>query len=329
MSQQKSRIAVVGLGKMGLLHSCILNVIPDVKLAALCDKSYLMRKICGKLYRKVKVTDDVQKLAELDLDAVYVTTPIPSHFAIMKSIYENEIAPNLFTEKTLASTYSQAEKLADLAESVNGVNMVGYMKRFAVTFQKAKHVLEDGVLGGVESFEAYAYSSDFAYLEGVSKAGGSRGGVLGDLGSHIVDLSLWFFGDIQIESSSIESVTSLGSEDHAHFTVEGSGGVDGVFDVSWCKKGYRMPEFGLAIKGRKGSLTVNDDEVALRLETESKKYYRQDLNDNVDFLIGGAEYFREDNAFVESLLSGKVVEPSFRTASRVERLLEQVKLRAD
>jgi len=39
--------------------------------------------------------------------------------------------------------------------------MVGYMKRFAITFTKAKSILDQGTLGEITSFDAHAYSSDF------------------------------------------------------------------------------------------------------------------------------------------------------------------------
>ena len=42
---KKLKVGVIGLGKMGLLHASILNVMPNVQLAALCDKSWFMRKL--------------------------------------------------------------------------------------------------------------------------------------------------------------------------------------------------------------------------------------------------------------------------------------------
>ena len=34
------RIAIVGLGKMGLLHACLLNVLPSVKLVSVFEGSF-------------------------------------------------------------------------------------------------------------------------------------------------------------------------------------------------------------------------------------------------------------------------------------------------
>jgi len=41
---KKLRVAVIGLGKMGLLHAGILSVLPDVELVALCEKSARAKK---------------------------------------------------------------------------------------------------------------------------------------------------------------------------------------------------------------------------------------------------------------------------------------------
>jgi len=323
------KIAIIGLGKMGLLHTSLLSALPSVKLVALCDKSGLIRKICRRLFRGVFITDDVEQLAGLSLDAVYITTPIPSHFFIAKTIYSKGIARNLFVEKTLAANYDGAKKMCELAHVSGGVNMVGYMKRFAVTFNKAKELLDEEVLGDLVSFDAYAYSSDFVDVKEGSVSA-SRGGVLGDLGSHVVDLALWLFGDLKVDSARLKSLGSLGAEDFASFRVSNSHGLQGQFDVSWCKKGFRMPESGLVIHGEKGKIMVNDDELRFELVNgESRRWYRHDLNDSVGFLLGAPEYFREDEYFIESVLNGCNAEPDFFTASKVDYLIDQVKEKAE
>src|SRR5271157_2940272 len=191
---KKIRTAVIGLGKMGLLHACILNVLPKVEVVAICDKSFMLRKFFQKVFQRVLFVGDVADLAGLGLDAIYITTPIPSHFAVAKSVFANGVAENVFVEKTLASSHDDATKMIGLAHDSKGTNMVGYMKRFGVTFLKAKEILGQDMLGELRSFDAYAYSSDFASTDRKSKISGSRGGVLGDLGSHVIDLALWFFG---------------------------------------------------------------------------------------------------------------------------------------
>jgi predicted dehydrogenase len=324
---KRLKVGVVGLGKMGLLHASILNVMPNVQLAALCDKSWLMRKLAKSTLKELIVTDKLSDMSNLNLDVVYVTTPIPSHYGIVKEIYVNDIARNVFVEKTLTSRYTQSEDLCSLAENSKGHTMVGYMKRFSVTFRKAKELLDQGVLGSLVSFDAYAYSSDFfgVQRESVSIA---RSGVLEDLGSHVSDLALWFFEDLL---SSMKVLSSIAQKnDSVHFEVVCSNNFAGNFDVSWVKDGYRMPEFQLMIRGTKGTIKVDDNELVFALEGEQPRtWHRQDLDDHVTFLLGESEYFRENDHFIKSIIFNSKSEPSFQTATKVDYLLEQVRNKAN
>lgn len=316
------KVAVVGVGKMGLVHASIFSTLPNVELVALCDKSALIRKFCSKLFSGVHIVDDIAKMSDLDIDIVCVTTPIPSHYSIINSLWFTKKAPNMFVEKTLSSSYLDSAKLCELARNSARVNMVGYMKRFAVTFIKAKELLGQGAIGSIYSFEAHAYSSDFFGLNNFSQVSSSRGGVLSDLGSHVIDLSLWFFGDLQVQPDQ----TNTGDiQNTVKFNVKSGDSVDGIFDVSWCKEGYHVPEFGIVIKGSKGKIVVDDDVVELSPASgQAIHWYRHDLNDNVGFLLGAPEYFREDEYFVKSILNGVTAEPSFVTASKVDYVIEKV-----
>jgi predicted dehydrogenase len=313
---------------MGLLHASILNTLPRTELAALCDKSRLIRTLFKKIFPKIKIVDDVQQLDSLGLDVIYVTSPIPSHYFIVKSICSEKIVDNVFVEKTLGSTFDQARELCELVQNSDGANMVGYMKRFAVTFKKAKEMLDQEIIGSLNGFKAYAYSSDFHGLDRNAGKTTPRGGVLHDLGSHVVDLASWFFGDMRVKSVSSDSAEGIGFEDQVEFLVEDHDGCQGQFAVSWCMNGYRLPEFGLTISGTKGLLKVNSDVIDLQLRDEKRRWHRQDLSDNVGFLLGDPEYFREDKHFIESILLDKKAEPSFSTASKVDNIIDQVKKRS-
>jgi len=326
IEERKLRVGIIGLGKMGLLHASLLSVIPNVQLAALCDKNWLMRKFAKNTLKAPIVTDELDKMADLNLDVVYVTTPIPSHYYVLKEIFSRNIAHNLFVEKTLASSFAQCQELCKLADSSGGHTMVGYMKRFSVTFKKAKEILDQGALGTLKSFDAYAYSSDFF---GVKKdsASNARGGVLEDLGSHISDLTLWLFGDLL---SSCEISSSKLKPDCAQFEIN-SNNLTGKFDVSWIKEGYRMPEFGMIIRGTKGTVRVDDTALSYELYNgqPSKTWYRQSLDDHVNFFLGDSEFYRENDCFIKSIFSDTKSEPSFQTASKVDYLFEQVRSKAN
>jgi predicted dehydrogenase len=129
-----------------------------------------------------------------------------------------------------------------------------------------------------------------------------------------------------VTAATVNSRISPISEDDVSFEVAGSGGLGGRFDVSWRKGSYRMPEFGLTIHGERGTLCVNDDEVKLELAAEKpKRWFRLDMDDNVGFLLGGPEYFRENQHFLDCITSGQNCISTFESTLRVDFLLEQVR----
>jgi predicted dehydrogenase len=319
------KIAVVGLGKMGLLHASLLNTIPGIQITAFCEKKTIVRQGAKKILKGIDVVGEVAQLRNYDLDAVYIATPPLAHHPIVKELFTLGIVKNIFVEKPLASNIVQSDELCTLSDS-QGVTMVGYNRRFAVTFSRAKEIIEEGTLGKPVSFDAYAYSSDLlGTTPGSNVAGGS---VLKDLGCHAIDLSLWFFGDMKVETAVTDSVSSSGLNDCVCISLKNSSGLAGMVKSSWYMKDYRLPEIGLMIRGSKGTLTVNDDRLELRMDNgNSSVWHRHDLGDNVGFFLGRSDYFREDDTFVKAIAKGVRVIPDFRTASKVDYIISQAEER--
>lgn len=322
------RVAVIGLGKMGLLHASLLSVIPGVRVVALCEKSLLTRRLAQKVFRDVPVVATPAELAGMGLDGVYVATPPSSHAAVIKAVLSARVAHSIFVEKPLATSGAEAEELCRLVEE-GGVqtNMVGYSRRFSSTFRRAKELLDEGELGEVHRFQAYAYSSDFVGSKSHSRMR-SLGGVLRDLGVHAVDLALWFFGPMEIVGVGTSSWKGDALWDSVHFKVQSASGVEGEFTTSWSMQDYRLPEVGLIITGSKGVLEVNDDTLELKC-TNGRRWFwhRHDLDGGVFFLLGGPDYFREDETFVRAMAHQAQVEPNFRTAAVVDQIADKVEQR--
>jgi len=91
-----------------------------------------------------------------------------------------------------------------------------------------------------------------------------------------------------------------------------------------------MPIFGLKIIGSNGILEVNDYNADLKMKSgKSYTWFRHDLNDNVKFLLGDPEYYREDEVFTNSILNGTKAEPSFKTAAKVDYIIDKAKKEAE
>ena len=322
-----NRVAVIGLGKMGLLHSSLLNVIPDVKLEAVCEKSRLISRFSKHAFSDVKIITDINDLSQLHLDAIYVTTPTSTHFGILSMIIKQEICKNIFVEKQLANNAIESRQICELLKEHGyaGINIVGYNNRFNVTFMKAMELIRGGTLGEPINFMAYAFSSDFL-VDSPGKKRINRGGVLRDLGCHAIDLVNWFIGNIKLISIQSSNVSPTRAMDSVSFTVLSQKGIKGQIRASWREPNYRLPEIGFVVEGSKGkTLTVNGDKVEIRNgQGEKTVWHKQDLKDNTYFMLGGTDYYREDAEYMNAIKSGNTIEPDFSTALKVDELIDFV-----
>src|SRR4051794_3461932 len=122
------RIAVVGLGKMGLSHQAIVNAHPDTELAAVCDASAYVRRVLEKYTGVVGYADYERMLREVELDAIVIATPSKMHAAMVRAALERGL--HVFCEKPFTLAPAQGDALVELAAQRGLVTQVGYHNRF-------------------------------------------------------------------------------------------------------------------------------------------------------------------------------------------------------
>ena len=322
---------IVGFGKMGVLHAGILNALPDCKVKAICETEPLIRKIASKALPQVGFYDSPFDMATQEsLDAVYVTTPIPSHVSVVTELVRSGKRLGLFVEKPLAGSVQEAQQIVEMASRFATTDMIGFQKRFLPQFARAKELLDEGALGEVTSFHGYSYLASI-----FSKGRGWRfkkgeGGALLDLGSHLIDLVIWYFGLPSSITARESSTYSELVDDSAHVEFGFKENISGSVDVSWSKEGYRLPETWLEISGPNGTLKVSDDVLELNIAKEiiglaragRSVLRRPELIQGVDFLLGDPEYCLEDEQFLSALRSGSHTAPSLEDGVGVNKVIE-------
>lgn len=320
-------VAIVGLGKMGIVHAALLAAMPNVRVAGMCDANRLLTRYARRFLPDVPVVEEVSELSGLDLDAVFVTTPVTSHFDVVSRVLGFRRQPHIFVEKPLGRTSSQSNRMLESVQSVGArllVTMVGYNRRYSVTFRQAKRMLEGGAVGEPSEFLAYAFSSDFVGYTRGRRGRLLLGDALRDLGCHALDLIFWFFGDMKVESVQ-HPVEEVQGVEAVRIMVKTGAGVGGRCDVSREVPAFRLPEVGLTVVGFQGTLRVTDDELQLMLGTgRPRVWYRHDLGDTVPFLLADPSYFREDESFVKGILDGHQVEPDFLAAAQIDHVISEV-----
>lgn len=325
-------IGIVGLGKMGLLHAGILNSLDGVKITAIAEKENLIANYVKNSISDVNIYEDYDKMLESEkLDLAYITTPISSHLPVASSCIRNDT--NFFIEKPLTKNLEESKTLCTELKKSSLIHSVGYNRRFTDTFSKVKSFLDNKILGDVFDVKSSMYVSNvFSKSSGWrSKKNMSGGGALLDLGSHLVDLLLWYFGSISSVSGEIKSVYSDEVEDFAHMKIEFVNKINAELDTSWSVKGYRLPEINLEIRGTNGNLRVNEDFIKIELinsvpelENTSTTVYKQSLYSGVPIDIGGTEYTKEDMYVVDCVKEKKQSFLNVFEASKTQSVIQSM-----
>ncbi len=122
--QRPVRVGVVGLGYWGPNLARNLAAIPGCELRWLCDSSQAARERLGASFPAARTTDDLgELLADPELDAIVLATPVPTHAELAIAVLE--AGKHCFVEKPLATSAVDAERAVAAAERAGRILMVG------------------------------------------------------------------------------------------------------------------------------------------------------------------------------------------------------------
>jgi len=324
------KIGIAGFGKMGLLHTGILNRLEDIEIVAVAEKEGFLKKYMKEVLPKANVYEDYDTMLEKEnLDLLYITTPTGLHYPMILSSIKKRL--DFFVEKPFVKNLEEAKIICSQLKHSNIIHAVGYNLRFASTFSKAKTLLDAGILGELNTVNSSMYVSNiFSKPKGWRfRKKESGGGVLLQFGCHLVDLLLWYFGSISTVIGSTKSVYSI-VEDFAHMKMEFRNGLTGDFDTSWSKEGgYRIQETSVEIEGSNGYMKVNEDLIDIKLKNKIPEFekletriYKQSLNDSVSFDIGGPEYTRQDSHMIRCVKEQKIPINNAFEASKTQSVIQ-------
>lgn len=323
-----THVGVIGIGKMGILHSAIMNSLPNTEVKAISEKDALIaRGARNFLPKTITVYKECGKMLEEEaLDAVLVTTPIGTHAQLIDEIVKTNDGLSIFVEKPLASSYEQAKLACDAARKSRGVHMVGFHKRFSPIFQKAKQLILDEAVGELILLRAYSFSSD-ALAEGRSwRFRSGEGGVLLDLGPHVLDILMWLFGEVTSVAAVKRSIFSREVVDQVSSVLSFASGFFGSMDICWSIRDFRLPEISIEVFGKKGTIKVTDDSVALGTYEPKRTvtWHRQSFDTSVPFLMAEPEYTKQAEAFLRSMQERQLAETNFFEAAKVNELIGRI-----
>ena len=149
-------------------------------------------------------TDYHDLLADKEIQVVHVLTPNVSHCEI--SVAALEAGKHVMCEKPMAATVEDAQRMMEACQRSGKRFTIGYQNRFRPDSLTLKRLCEEGELGDIYYAQAHALRRRGVPTWGVftdkSKQGG---GPLIDIGTHSLDLTLWFMDNY--EPAAVTGVT--------------------------------------------------------------------------------------------------------------------------
>ena len=293
------KVGIAGFGLAGsVFHAPLVEAVEGLAVAAVMTRSPERVEQVRAAHPAARIAESVDALLD-DIDVLVVASPNSSHASI--AIAGIEAGKHVVVDKPMAVTAADAQRIVDAgAEHVT----VFHNRRWDGDFLTVKRLIADGTLGHITRFESHFDRFRPEIKQGWRELGDAAegGGVLLDIGPHLIDQALQLFGpaedvyaevrtrrrDAQVDDDVFVALTHTGGEiSHLYmsvvaplhgprFRVSGTAagfGCDGLDPQEpQLREGMRPGEVGFG-EGQPGWLAPADTDAA-RVELERGCYER-------------------------------------------------------
>jgi predicted dehydrogenase len=329
------KLAVVGLGKMGLSHLAMIRAHPDVEVAAVVESTGYVRDVLSKA-TGLRTFNDVDEMyaSNMELDAMIIATPTRFHASMAGTALEQGL--HVFCEKPLCLTSADSRSLAEFADRRGLVTQVGYHNRYVGAFREVKSLLDAGAIGKVTHVLAEAYGPVVLKPKGSTwrSKRAEGGGCLYDYAAHPIDLVTWYLGAPSgVGGTVLGSVFSAETEDEVFSTLYFPSGASGQVSVNWSDESCRKMTTKMTLWGTAGRIYADRQECQVFLRDTAPQVagygagwnvrYTTELTDSVWFYLRGEEYSAQLDDFV-ARVHGRRLDGinTFKSAAVTDRVLE-------
>ncbi len=197
------KIGLIGYGFSGFtFHAPFMKTMDEFSVVKIMSSNEEKVK---KDFPDKEVTNDFESvIRDADVELVIITTPNEFHFDMAKRSIE--AGKHVIIEKPMVIEAAKGDELVQLAED-HGVMLSVYQnRRYDGNFLTVKKLIDDGVLGDINIYEARYERFCPVLIGGWREKAEPGAGMLYDLGSHLIDQALYLFGmpdsvtaDVQVQ----------------------------------------------------------------------------------------------------------------------------------
>jgi predicted dehydrogenase len=346
------RVGVVGTsGWADRMHLPSLTSHPRAEVAAICGRN---RERAAETAVKYDIpmiyTDYCEMIARGKLDAIVISTPDDLHYPITMAALNAGL--HVLCEKPMALNARQAREMTEKAEATGVVHMILFTWRWTPYFQYLRTLIDGGYIGcpyhcHIRFLAGYGRRRRYSWRYDRSRATG----ILGDLGSHAIDLARWLVGDIARVSAHLGSYVDRArpdgqpfdpANDSAVLLLEFGNGAQGMIQVSAvAHMADRGAEQQLVLHGEEGTLEVNvalggpqAGEVIRGACHDGDRFETLPVPDELWSDVARGDFFSAlipglflkqsigDRLFIDAILEDRPAIPSFYDGLKVQEVID-------
>ncbi len=206
--ERRTRTAVVGYGLSGsVFHAPLIAADNRYSLDVVATSDAGRQAAAVERYPGVKTVPDGDAVLAMagDLDLVVLGTPPATHFPLAKAALEAGL--DVVVDKPFAVSSGEGQELIALAERLGRVLTVFQNRRWDGDFLTVRKLLAGEALGSVTRFESgfERWSPDMSKAWKADATAADGGGVLFDLGTHLIDQALLLFGPAAVAHAELQA----------------------------------------------------------------------------------------------------------------------------
>jgi predicted dehydrogenase len=207
------RLGLVGYGAGGrFFHAPFIAAAEGVELVGVVTRSPARRAELAAEYPGVPAYDSLTDMLAAGVDAVTITTPPETRRELVLEAVAAGV--HVIADKPFAPTADGGRELVAAARDAGVALNVFHNRRWDADVQTLAALLKRGDLGDVWYVESRFEADDADTLEA-----GPTGGLLRDLGSHLVDQVLWLLGPARSVYADLDYVDLAEGRTDCRFSV--------------------------------------------------------------------------------------------------------------
>ncbi|MDR1743626.1 MAG: oxidoreductase [Dysgonamonadaceae bacterium] len=201
------RTGIIGFGLSGrVFHAPFIDVTEGFELSKISTSNPESVKLIGKRYPATAIVPDGKGIIDdPDIDLVIVTSPNTAHFHWAREALL--AGKHTVVEKPFTVTVKEADELIEISRRAGKILTVYHNRRITSDTKTVRRLLDSNILGNITDYETH-----FDRYRPDPRPGGAwredplpGSGIFYDLGSHLIDQALYFFGMPQALTADIQT----------------------------------------------------------------------------------------------------------------------------